>query len=85
MRSPAPARQRRCRLLRTGVVRAPPHPPQHTAREHTRPQVLDIPRTLEFLETQGVPVAGYETDELPAFFTRRSGVRAPCRVDTPEQ
>lgn len=47
--------------------------------------VLDIPRTLEFLETQGVPVAGYGVDELPAFFTRRSGVRAPCRVDTPKQ
>jgi pseudouridylate synthase len=47
--------------------------------------VLDIPRTLEFLETQGVPVVAYRTDELPAFFTRRSGVKAPARVDTPAQ
>ncbi|KIY99992.1 hypothetical protein MNEG_7971 [Monoraphidium neglectum] len=46
-------------------------------------EVLDIPRTLEFLETQGVTVAAYGTDELPAFFTRRSGCRAPARVDTP--
>lgn len=47
--------------------------------------MLDIPRTLEFLETQGVPVAGYGVDELPAFFTRASGVKAPCRVDSPAQ
>jgi pseudouridine-5'-phosphate glycosidase len=48
-------------------------------------QVLDIPRTLEFLETQGVCVAAYQTDEFPAFFTRHSGCRAPCRVDNPQQ
>lgn len=47
--------------------------------------ILDIPRTLEFLETQGVAVAAYATDEFPAFFTRNSGVKAPARVDTPEQ
>jgi pseudouridine-5'-phosphate glycosidase len=47
--------------------------------------VLDIPRTLEFLETQGVPVAAFGADELPAFFTRHSGCRAPCRVDTPRE
>eukprot|EP00775_Hariotina_reticulata_P008089 gene8089-8282_t len=47
--------------------------------------VLDIPRTLEFLETQGVCVAAYQCDEFPAFFTRHSGCKAPCRVDTPEQ
>jgi pseudouridine-5'-phosphate glycosidase len=46
-------------------------------------QVLDIPRTLEFLETHGVPVAAYGTDEFPAFFTARSGCRAPSRADTP--
>lgn len=46
--------------------------------------ILDIPRTLEYLETQGVCVAAYKTDEFPAFFTRSSGVKAPCRVDTPE-
>lgn len=48
-------------------------------------QVLDIPRTLEFLETQGVCVTCYGTDEFPAFFSRSSGCRAPCRVDTPAQ
>lgn len=48
-------------------------------------QVLDIPRTLEYLETQGVTVAAYGADELPAFFTRHSGCRAPCRVNTPRE
>ena len=47
--------------------------------------VLDIPRTLEYLETQGVCVAGFGVDEFPAFFTRKSGVSAPCRVDTPRE
>mmetsp|Transcript_13429 Transcript_13429/g.35969 ORF Transcript_13429/g.35969 Transcript_13429/m.35969 type:complete len:317 (+) Transcript_13429:2289-3239(+) len=47
--------------------------------------VLDIPRTLEFLETQGVCVAVMGSDEFPAFFTPHSGCRAPCRIDTPEQ
>lgn len=46
--------------------------------------ILDIPRTLEYLETQGVCVAAYKTDEFPAFFTHSSGIKAPCRVDTPE-
>ena len=47
--------------------------------------VLDIPRTLEYLETQGVCVAGYGVDEFPAFFTRHSGCKAPTRFDTPRQ
>ncbi|CAK9184359.1 unnamed protein product [Ilex paraguariensis] len=46
--------------------------------------ILDIPRTLEYLETQGVCIAAYNTDEFPAFFTEASGYKAPCRVDTPE-
>ncbi|XP_027079697.1 pseudouridine-5'-phosphate glycosidase [Coffea arabica] len=46
--------------------------------------ILDIPRTIEYLETQGVCVAAYGTDEFPAFFTESSGCKAPCRVDTPE-
>ncbi|RAL47879.1 hypothetical protein DM860_011464 [Cuscuta australis] len=46
--------------------------------------ILDIPRTLEYLETQGVCVAAYQTDEFPAFFTQASGCKAPCRVDTVE-
>jgi pseudouridine-5'-phosphate glycosidase len=47
--------------------------------------VLDISLTLEYLETQGVCVGSYKTDEFPAFFTRHSGCNAPCRFDTPEQ
>jgi pseudouridine-5'-phosphate glycosidase len=52
---------------------------------HSHCQVLDIPRTLEYLETQGVCVAAYGADEFPAFFSRHSGCKAPCRVDTPQQ
>lgn len=47
--------------------------------------VLDIPRTLEYLETQGVCVAAYGADEFPAFFTPHSGCAAPCRFDTPQE
>eukprot|EP00850_Spirogloea_muscicola_P011955 SM000076S21776 [mRNA] locus=s76:141610:144250:- [translate_table: standard] len=47
--------------------------------------VLDIPRTLEYLETQGVTVVAYGADDFPAFFTRSSSCLAPCRVDTPEE
>ena len=43
--------------------------------------VLDLPRTLELLETLGVPVLGYRTDELPAFYSRRSGLALAHRVD----
>ncbi|EPS67878.1 hypothetical protein M569_06896, partial [Genlisea aurea] len=47
--------------------------------------ILDIPRTLEYLETQGVCVAAYRTNEFPAFFTEKSGCKAPTRVDSPEE
>ncbi len=47
--------------------------------------ILDIGRTLEVLETLGVPVVGYGTDEFPSFFSRASGVAAPMRVDTPQE
>lgn len=47
--------------------------------------ILDIPKTLEVLETQRVPVLGYGTDEFPAFFARRSGERLEQRVEGPEQ
>ncbi len=47
--------------------------------------VLDIGRTLEYLETRGVPVIGYGTEEFPAFYTPESGFKAAYRVDTPEQ
>ena len=42
--------------------------------------ILDIPRTLEFLETFGVPVAGFGVEQFPAFFTRDSGIKAPLSV-----
>lgn len=47
--------------------------------------ILDIPRTLEYLETQGVGVFGYRTDEFPAFFTRHSGAKAPLVMHTATQ
>jgi pseudouridine-5'-phosphate glycosidase len=47
--------------------------------------ILDIGLTLEMLETLGVPVLGYRTDEFPAFYTRSSGYAAPLRVDSPEE
>ena len=47
--------------------------------------ILDLGLTLEYLETKGVPVIGYGTDELPAFYTRRSGFGIDYRVDTPAQ
>lgn len=43
--------------------------------------ILDLPRTLEWLETAGVPVLGWRTDEFPAFFSRSSGLRVSHRVD----
>ncbi len=46
--------------------------------------ILDIGLTLEQLETLGVPVIGYGTDDFPAFYTRSSGFKVPMRVDTPE-
>jgi len=46
--------------------------------------ILDIGRTLEFLETHGVPVVAYGQDEFPAFYTAESGYVAPLRLDTPE-
>lgn len=47
--------------------------------------LLDLPLTLEQLETRGVPVIGYGTDELPAFYSRASGLPVDFRADTPEQ
>ena len=43
--------------------------------------ILDLPLTLEYLETMGVPVLGYKTDELPAFYTRRSGLKVDYQID----
>ena len=47
--------------------------------------ILDIGLTLEYLETKGVPVVGYQTEELPAFYTRKSGFNVDYRVDTPNE
>jgi len=47
--------------------------------------ILDLPLTLEVLETQGVPVIGYQTDELPAFYSRQSGLPVDLRIDTPQE
>lgn len=47
--------------------------------------ILDLGLTLEYLETKGVPVIGYGTDELPAFYTRQSGFAVDYRVDSPEE
>ena len=44
--------------------------------------ILDLPKTLEVLETKGVPVIGYGTDDFPAFWTRSSGLKADRRIDT---
>ncbi len=46
--------------------------------------ILDLGLTLEYLETKGVPVIGYGTKELPAFYTRKSGFSVDYRIDTPE-
>ena len=47
--------------------------------------ILDLGLTLEYLETKGVPVIGYGTDELPAFYTRQSGFGVDYRADSPAQ
>ena len=47
--------------------------------------ILDLPLTLEYLETHGVPVIGYGTEELPAFYSRQSGLKVDYRMDTPEE
>jgi pseudouridine-5'-phosphate glycosidase len=47
--------------------------------------ILDLPATLERLETLGVTVVGYRTDELPGFFTRTTGLRLTARADTPDE
>ncbi len=46
--------------------------------------ILDLKLTLEYLETHGVPVIGYGTEELPAFYSRHSGLKVDYRLDTPE-
>ncbi len=47
--------------------------------------ILDLPKTMEVLETLGVPVVGYQTDELPAFYSRSSGWKLDLRADSPAE
>ncbi|HYO89859.1 MAG TPA: pseudouridine-5'-phosphate glycosidase [Candidatus Limnocylindrales bacterium] len=47
--------------------------------------ILDLPRTMEVLETQGVPVIGYGTDTLPSFFSRSTDIPVDVRIESPEQ
>lgn len=47
--------------------------------------ILDLGLTLEYLETKGVPVLGYKTKELPAFYTRESGFNLDAKIDSPEE
>ena len=47
--------------------------------------ILDLGLTLEYLETKGVPVIGYRTKELPAFYTTHSGFQVDYRLDTPKE
>lgn len=47
--------------------------------------ILDLPATLEYLETMGVPVIGYGTDEFPAFYSRSSGLGVSLRLDSPRE
>ncbi|MCJ7433270.1 MAG: pseudouridine-5'-phosphate glycosidase [Anaerolineales bacterium] len=47
--------------------------------------ILDLPATLEYLETMSVPVVGYQTDEFPAFYSRESGLDVSVRLNSPEE
>lgn len=47
--------------------------------------ILDLPKTLEWLETAGVPVIAYGQDQFPAFWSRESGLKAPLRMDSADQ
>ncbi len=47
--------------------------------------ILDLPATMEYLETMGVPVVGYQTDEFPAFYSRESGLKVSARLDSAKE
>jgi len=47
--------------------------------------ILDLEKTMEVLETNGVPIIAYQTDELPAFWSRESGIPAPLRLDSAKE
>ena len=47
--------------------------------------ILDLPATMEYLETMAVPVVGYQTDNFPAFYSRESGLKVSAKVETPDE
>ena len=47
--------------------------------------ILDLPATMEYLETMGVPILGYQTEAFPAFYSRESGLKVNARVDSPAE
>jgi len=47
--------------------------------------ILNLPATLEYLETMAVPVIGYQTDDFPAFYSRESGLKVSVKLETPEE
>jgi pseudouridine-5'-phosphate glycosidase len=47
--------------------------------------ILDLPATLEYLETMSVPVVGYGTEEFPSFYSRDSGLNVSVRLDSPKE
>ena len=47
--------------------------------------ILDLPATIEYLETMAVPVVGYQTDELPAFYSHESGLKVSVKLETPDE
>jgi len=47
--------------------------------------ILDLPATLEYLETMGIPVLGYQTDEFPAFYSKESGLKVSVRCNSPQE
>ena len=61
------------------------HRGAETTMDISAKSILDLGLTLEYLETHGVSVLGYQTEELPAFFTRKSGFKVDYRMDTPKE
>ena len=77
-----PPRRRRTVSTSPPTWRNSRAPPSSSSRAGAK-AILDLPKTLEVLETKGVPVVGYGCDMFPAFWSRSSGLPAPLRLDTP--
>ena len=69
-------------MTRPGVTRQ--SPASSTVVAAGAKAILDLPKTLEVLETSGVPVIAYGQDDFPAFWSRDSGLASPLRIDAPE-